>query len=86
MSSLERIVAGKWVNGEQFRAEYFCGTGRLIISSGAAIRAEWFPPDSWFAIASVSARSGWGTHPDVEDLEQLIANFLAKQFPDEPQR
>ncbi|HEV3423111.1 MAG TPA: hypothetical protein VG105_04855 [Paraburkholderia sp.] len=70
------ITAGKMVDGEAVRAEYLCDTGRLRIISGTTVRAEWFPPHSWFAIASSSGHSRWGTQPDEADLLLLIDNFM----------
>jgi hypothetical protein len=70
------ITASKTVDGETVRAEFLCDTGRLRIIAGAAVRAEWFPPHSWFAIASVSGHSRWGTRPDEKDLLLLIDNFM----------
>jgi hypothetical protein len=69
------IVASKTVDGEIVRAEFFGDTGRLRIIGGTVVRAEWFPPHSWFAIATVSGHSGWGTRPDEDDLLRLIDNF-----------
>jgi hypothetical protein len=70
------VVACKIVGGEEIQAEFLCDTGRLRIVAGAIVRAEWFPPHSWFSIASVSGHSRWGTHPDEADLLRLIDNFI----------
>jgi hypothetical protein len=70
------VTASKVVDGATVRAEYVCDTGRLRIISGTAVRAEWFPPHSWFAIASISGHSRWGTQPDEADLLLFIDNFL----------
>jgi hypothetical protein len=69
------ITASKVVGGETVRAEFLCDTGRLRITSGTEVRAEWFPPHSWFAIASISGHSRWGTRPDEADLLLLIDNY-----------
>ncbi|RFU44591.1 hypothetical protein [Paraburkholderia sp. DHOC27] len=69
------ITASKVVDGETVRAEFLCDTGRLRIVSGTQVRAEWFPPHSWFAIASISGHSRWGTRPDEADLLRLIDNY-----------
>ena len=69
------ITASKTVGGETIRAEFLRDTGRLRIVAGATVLAEWFPPHSWFAIASVSGHSRWGTWPDVKDLLLLLDNF-----------
>ena len=70
------IIASKVVGGETVRAEYLCDTGRLRIIGGETVCAEWFPPHSWFAIASISGHSRWGTQPDEADLLLLIDNFM----------
>jgi hypothetical protein len=69
------VTASKTVDGEVIRAEFLCDTGRLRIVGGTTVRAEWFPPHSWFAIASVSGHSRWGTRPNEKDLLLLIDNF-----------
>ncbi|NMM04581.1 hypothetical protein HHL24_42975 [Paraburkholderia sp. RP-4-7] len=51
--------------------------GRLRIIAGITVRAEWFPPLSWFAIASVAGYSRWGTGPDELDLLRLIESFVS---------
>ena len=70
------ITASKVVDGETVRAEYVCDTGRLRIIGERTVHAEWFPPHSWFAIASSSGHSRWGTRPDEADLLLLIDNFM----------
>jgi hypothetical protein len=70
------VIASKTVGGERIQAESLCDTGRLRIIGGITVRAEWFPPHSWFAIASVSGHSRWGTRPDEIDLLRLIENFI----------
>jgi hypothetical protein len=70
------ITASKVVEGETVRAEYLCDTGRLRIIGERAVHAEWYPPHSWFAIASISGQSRWGTRPDESDLLLLIDNFM----------
>ena len=70
------ITASKVVDGETVSAEYLCDTGRLRIIGERTVHAEWFPPHSWFAIASSSGHSRWGTRPDEADLLLLIDNFV----------
>ncbi|WP_308706153.1 hypothetical protein [Paraburkholderia sp. BL25I1N1] len=70
------VVASKTVGDEEIHAEFLSDTGRLRIIGGATVRAEWFPPHSWFAIASVAGYSRWGTRPDETDLLRLIENFM----------
>lgn len=57
-------------------AEFLRDTGRLRIVDKGAVVAEWFPPHSWFAIASVAGYSTWGTRPNEHDLDRLLDNFL----------
>jgi hypothetical protein len=76
------VIASKTVGGERIHAEFLCDTGRLRIIGGVTVRAEWFPPHSWFAIASVAGYSRWGTRPDETDLLRLIDNFV--QLPGQP--
>src|SRR5580693_7411463 len=45
-------------------AEYCAQTGRLRILKDDALVREWFPPNSWMAIASVAGARNWGTRPD----------------------
>jgi hypothetical protein len=53
-------------------AEYCEQTGRLrILQEGSALR-EWFPPNSWIAIASVAGARNWGTRPDSDELRVLL--------------
>lgn len=70
------VTASKLVDGETVRAEYLQDTGRLRITGDHTVHAEWFPPHSWFAIASSSGHSRWGTRPDEADLLLLIDNFI----------
>ena len=58
-------------------AEYCEQTGRLrILQEGSALR-EWFPPNSWQAIASVAGARNWGTRPNAKELRALLANQLS---------
>jgi hypothetical protein len=58
-------------------ADYCEQTGRLrILQNGTAIR-EWFPPNSWHAIASVAGARNWGTRPNLEELQALLANQIS---------
>ncbi|MFM0009122.1 hypothetical protein [Paraburkholderia sediminicola] len=76
------VVASKTVDGEKIHAEFLSDTGRLRIIGGVTVRAEWFPPHSWFAIASVAGYSRWGTRPDEADLLRLIEDFI--RLPGQP--
>jgi hypothetical protein len=58
-------------------ADYCAQTGQLrILQNGTAIR-EWFPPNSWQAIASVAGARNWGTRPNLEELRALLANQIS---------
>jgi hypothetical protein len=54
------VVASKGVGGGKIHAEFLSDTGRLRVIGGVTVRAEWFPPYSWFAIASVSGHTAAG--------------------------
>lgn len=63
-------------NGKSMSAEYSELTGQLCLRQDGVMVQEWFPPHSWFAIASVAGASSWGTQPSAEDLHALIRNEL----------
>ncbi|MBN3759626.1 hypothetical protein [Burkholderia sp. Ac-20365] len=63
-------------NGKSMSAEYSELTGQLCLRQNGVMVQEWFPPHSWFAIASVAGASRWGTQPSAEDLHALIRNEL----------
>jgi hypothetical protein len=63
-------------NGRTMSAEYSVLTGQLCLREDGMVVQEWFPPHSWFAIASVAGASGWGTQPSADDLHALIRNEL----------
>jgi hypothetical protein len=61
----------------ELSADYCEQTGRLrILQDGTTLR-EWFPPNSWQAIASVAGARNWGTRPNLEELRALLANQIA---------
>jgi hypothetical protein len=61
----------------EMSADYCEQTGRLrILKNGTAIR-EWFPPNSWQAVASVASARNWGTRPDLEELRVLLRNQMS---------
>jgi hypothetical protein len=62
--------------GRSMSAEYSVLTGQLCLRRDGVTVQEWFPPHSWFAIASVAGASGWGTQPSAEDLHALIRNEM----------
>jgi hypothetical protein len=58
-------------------AEYSEATGRLrLLRDGAPLR-EWFPPNSWIAIASVNGARNWGTRPNSEELRVLLESLVS---------
>jgi len=63
-------------NGQSMSAEYSVLTGQLCLRQNGVMLQEWFPPHSWFAIASVAGASRWGTQPSADDLHALIRNEL----------
>ena len=63
-------------DGRSMSAEYSELTGQLCLRQDGVMVQEWFPPHSWFAIASVAGASGWGTQPSADDLHALIRNEL----------
>jgi hypothetical protein len=58
-------------------AEYSEETGRLRILQNGVLVREWFPPNSWFAIASVAGARNWGTRPNLDELRALLENQIA---------
>ncbi|AMV47341.1 hypothetical protein [Paraburkholderia caribensis] len=63
-------------DGKSMSAEYSELTGQLCLRQDGVMVQEWFPPHSWFAIASVAGASSWGTQPSADDLHALIRNEL----------
>jgi hypothetical protein len=66
-------------DGMSMSAEFHRDTGRLRIFDGAVVIAEWFPPHSWFAIASVAGYSTWGTRPNEQDLALVLDDFILQR-------
>jgi len=58
-------------------ADYCEQTGRLRILQNGVLVREWFPPNSWQAIASVAGARNWGTRPNAKELRALLANQLS---------
>ncbi len=73
------ISASKQFDGITMRAEFHLGSGCLRIFEETAIRAEWFPPQSWLAIVSVAGYSTWGRRPNERDLVLLLDNFRSNR-------
>lgn len=61
----------------EMSADYCEQTGRLRILQNNVLLREWFPPNSWTAIASVAGARNWGTRPDVKELRELLANQIS---------
>ncbi|MGF6776867.1 hypothetical protein [Paraburkholderia sp. GAS334] len=58
-------------------AEYCEQTGRLRISQEGVLLREWFPPNSWIAIASVAGARNWGTRPDPDELRAFLESQMS---------
>jgi hypothetical protein len=74
--SLKGTCVTVQTNGKSMSAEYSELTGQLCLRRDGVMVQEWFPPHSWFAIASVAGASSWGTQPSADDLHALIRNEL----------
>jgi hypothetical protein len=70
------VVANAVRAGHVMTAEFDLHTGRLRILDGVKVQAEWLPPHSWFAIASVAGRSHWGTKPTEADLRLVLDSVV----------
>ena len=75
----EPISVSKQFNGITMRAEFYLDTGRLCIFEDTAVRAEWFPPQSWLAIVSVAGYRTWGRRPNEKDLVLLLNDFRSRR-------
>jgi hypothetical protein len=62
------------LDGTELCADYCEQTGRLRVLQGTIVVQEWFPPNSWIAIASVAGARNWGTRPDSNELQTLLAS------------
>jgi hypothetical protein len=62
------------LDGTELCADYCEQTGRLRVLQGTTVVQEWFPPNSWIAIASVAGARNWGTRPDSNELQTLLAS------------
>ena len=58
-------------------ADYCEQTGRLRILQEGVLVCEWFPPNSWMAIASVAGARNWGTRRDSGELRALLENQMS---------
>lgn len=73
------IQTSKRIAGMAMSAEFHRDTGRLRILEDSVVIAEWFPPHSWFAIASVAGYSTWGTRPNEKDLALVLDDFFLQR-------
>ncbi|BCZ81740.1 hypothetical protein PTKU64_54150 [Paraburkholderia terrae] len=61
----------------EMSAAYCEQTGRLCILQKGVLLREWFPPNSWIAIASVAGARNWGTRPHSEELRALLESQMS---------
>jgi hypothetical protein len=79
-SMLNRLIrASAQQNGTAVCADFDRDTGRLRVFENGALRFEWFPPHSWFMIASVAGFSKWGCHPGEQELEAVLRDVLSRR-------
>ncbi|WP_345816186.1 hypothetical protein AAGS40_18280 [Paraburkholderia sp. PREW-6R] len=78
MNKSFRVVASVTFNENRVTAEYDRSSGRLRIFDNDEVKTEWFPPHSWFALATVAGSRMWGTNPSEEDLRMFIEDFAGK--------
>jgi hypothetical protein len=72
MQRTRHLLVTVRLNGTELCADYCGQTGRLRILLGKAVVREWFPPNSWIAVASVAGARNWGTRPDSDELQTLL--------------
>lgn len=72
MQRLRNVLVTAQLDGTELCADYCGQTGRLRILRANAVLREWFPPNSWIAIASVAGARNWGTRPDSDELLALL--------------
>lgn len=65
------------VKDSKICVEYSEATGRLRLLRDGLLLGEWFPPNSWIAIASVSGARNWGTRPNSDELRALLENHVS---------
>lgn len=73
------VIASTMFDGNSVTAEFDRHSGRLRILDGKQVKTELFPPNSWFALASVAGPHHWGTNPTEDDLLLLIRDFAARR-------
>jgi hypothetical protein len=79
-SMLNRLIrASAQQNGTAVCADFDRDTGRLRVFENGALRFEWFPPHSWFMVASAAGLSKWGCHPGEQELEAVLRDVLARR-------
>ncbi|MEW6341186.1 MAG: hypothetical protein RXR20_16145 [Paraburkholderia sp.] len=72
MQRIRNPLVTAQLDGTQLCADYCGQTGRLRILQANTVLREWFPPNSWIAIASVAGARNWGTRPDSAELRALL--------------
>lgn len=72
MQRMRNPLVTAQLDGTELCADYCGQTGRLRILQANTVVREWFPPNSWIAIASVAGARNWGTRPDSAELRALL--------------
>jgi hypothetical protein len=72
MQRIRNPLVTAQLDGTGLCADYCGQTGRLRILQANTVLREWFPPNSWIAIASVAGARNWGTRPDSAELRALL--------------
>jgi hypothetical protein len=73
-----RVSVSMTCNGSAMSAVFEKHSGRLRVFDNREVKAEWLPPNSWFALASVAGTRLWGTNPTEEDLRLFIEDFAGR--------
>jgi hypothetical protein len=76
MQRTRNLLMTAQLDGTEICADYCEQTGRLRILQGRTVVREWFPPNSWIAIASVAGARNWGTRPDLSELQALLESLV----------
>ena len=77
------VFASRVVGSTKLRAEFSRDTGRLRIMRNGHVTVECFPPNSWFAIATVASYSAYGTRPNEQDLSLLLDDIYLRHPDDD---
>jgi len=76
MPQTRRLRVITQVRGIEMCVDYCSATDRLRLLRDGAVLNEWFPPNSWIAIASVSGARNWGTRPNSDELRALLEGHV----------